>query len=78
MFFAMLLFLIVNALLVPHTSADCPEGWWKSGEACYIVSQHQLSWYNAQEVLKNEDSVDKFFYYFEALLGSRRLSGRDK
>ena len=25
MFFAMLLFLIVNALLVPHTSADCPD-----------------------------------------------------
>ena len=38
-------------LLVPFINAECPEGWWKAGEACYFTSHLPLSWYAAQEVL---------------------------
>ena len=33
-------------------SSVCPDGWWKAGDICYIVSQSRMPWYSAQEVIK--------------------------
>ena len=37
-------------LLSPLSSAECPEGWWRAGAACYMTSQRPMTWFNAQEV----------------------------
>ena len=37
-------------LVFPFIKAQCPEGWWKAGEACYFTSQQHMSWFEAQEV----------------------------
>ena len=37
-------------LFLPFILAECPEGWWKAGDACYFISQQHMSWFEAQEV----------------------------
>merc|ERR1711971_1156714 len=37
-------------LFLPFILAECPEGWWKAGDACYFTSQQNMSWFEAQEL----------------------------
>merc|ERR1712179_109445 len=68
-------FLISILSLAALTSASsiCPDGWWKAGDICYIVSQSRMPWYSAQEYCwenggylaeiksyNQEDSLDEF------------------
>merc|ERR1711879_294909 len=39
-----------SLILVPSILAECPEGWWRSGDACYMVSHSRMTWYSAQEL----------------------------
>ena len=37
----------------PITTApdkQCPEGWWRAGDACYSSSHSRMTWFSAQEV----------------------------
>ena len=45
---------LATLLLFPFIKAECPEGWWKAGDACYFTSQEHKTWFEAQEVLKNK------------------------
>ena len=40
------LFVFISGILT-----ECPEGWWKAGDDCYIASQQGMSWFHAQEVI---------------------------
>ena len=39
-------------LTIPLIYGECPEGWWRAGDACYTTSHSRMSWYSAQEVMK--------------------------
>ena len=46
-----------SLILVPSILAKCPEGWWRAGDACYMVSHSRMTWYRAQEVQHMRESV---------------------
>ena len=59
-----LLFPIIGFAALTSASSVCPDGWWKAGDICYIVSQSRMPWYSAQEVLFHSFSYFQFKHAF--------------
>ena len=38
---------LILSALTASVSAECPDGWFHLGEACYLVSREAMTWYNA-------------------------------
>ena len=68
--------LLVSYIAV--VSASCPDGWWKAGEFCYIVSPSSMTWFSAQEE-GSKLKILVFTYSVSAvLLGKGWISCRNK
>ena len=39
---------LILSALTAYVSAECPDGWFHLGEACYLVSREAMTWYNGQ------------------------------
>ena len=39
---------LILSALTASVSAECPDGWFHLGEACYLVSREAMTWYNGQ------------------------------
>ena len=39
---------LILSALTAQVSAECPDGWFHLGEACYLVSREAMTWYNGQ------------------------------
>ena len=39
---------LILSALTAQVSAECRDGWFHLGEACYLVSREAMTWYNGQ------------------------------
>ena len=71
---------LVLSALTAQVSAECPDGWFHLGEACYLVSREAMTWYNGQ--VQWHQLVPGWSHHMTwskpgVLLGPGRVSCRD-
>ena len=68
--------LLVSYIAV--VSASCPDGWWKAGEFCYVVSQSVMNWSSPQEEGSRLKILLFTYSVFAVLLGKGGIPCRYK
>ena len=47
-----LLVVLLLTLYNCNSSSSCPSGWIPFGSSCYMISSYEMSWYDAQKVIR--------------------------